>query len=96
MAGRLQFEIDEDFVDNLRTLGHSWVDIARQINCSISTIKVWRNRVNYQDPWTKMEAGEELTDVITQIAAGQPDCGSFMISHILMGQGMRAPRPGCA
>ena len=62
--------IDIDVVNALRSDAVSWTDIAQTCGVSISTIKLWRIEVDYQEPRPRLE-GDELDDVVEHLMAGQ-------------------------
>ena len=90
--GRPRIEFDRDAVaENIRK-GFSWKDISTLLGYKYGTFMRWKNTQDFGDIVTKMEPGEELTERVRQIVAGQPNMGAVAVSGNLANGGIYAPR----
>lgn len=83
----------EEQINFYRNLDFSYVDIAKKLNWSESTLYRWRIRNNYQDPRQGAEiTDEELDSMIRSYARDHPERGEGTFKSCLAVDGIRIPR----
>ncbi|CAH3168206.1 unnamed protein product [Porites evermanni] len=94
-VGRPSFIITKEQLEIMRSYGLSWMDIAKALGVSVSTI--WRRRAYFQIRRSRHRGRREITmtelkEIIARIKETAVDAGIIMIEGELSGQGLYASR----
>jgi hypothetical protein len=71
--------IDGDQIRVWRQARFSWTWIAQQAHVSISFLRDWRADNNFEDPLRRIQAGDELDDIVTDMVRTDPFAGERMM-----------------
>ena len=84
--GPFRYELDEDYIRDLRAKNFDWTRISKMIGVSRSTIYRWIERSGYVDTFrSKGEyTREELRDTISNYLDGHYERGKKWFSLILL------------
>ena len=84
-------KIDYDVVDDMRRRFETWTSIASHCGVSISSLKRWRQLVQYEDPYPLLD-GEELDAMVEPYLAGQMNRGMASGLGYIKAKGFRVRR----
>ena len=87
----MQMQIDYEKVVQYRSVGMSWIEIAKLIGCCNKTLQRWRQKIQFVDPLRNIEE-EELDNLVLNYANEHPERGERMLLGELRSQGVQATR----
>eukprot|EP00112_Aurelia_sp_Birch-Aquarium-sp1_P013569 Seg2881.9 transcript_id=Seg2881.9/GoldUCD/mRNA.D3Y31 product="hypothetical protein" protein_id=Seg2881.9/GoldUCD/D3Y31 len=91
--GRPSFQVDQQQIEGLRSIGMNWTDIALLLGISVRTLHNKRQFfVDFQDTAFTNMSDDELDEEIHQVMMLSPNCGEIMMQGALRAKNLKVQR----
>ena len=82
--GRHPFDCQLELIQQYQLDKHSWTDIARMLTVTPKTLRLWRDRINFNDPWPAINE-DMIDEEIGKFTLDKPLVGEVSITSYLLG-----------